>query len=284
MVRTYYSLTKPGIIRGNLLTAAAGFLLAAQGHIDYWLLAALLGGVSLVIASACVCNNYLDRHIDRLMARTKKRALAEGTITNAHAMAYAALLGLAGFLVLIAYTNLLTTAIGLFAFFAYVVLYGVAKRRSTWGTLVGSISGAAPPIAGYTAVTNRLDGGATLLFLILVFWQMPHFYAIAIYRFKDYRAAGLPVLPVQKGIPITKLHMLLYTFGFAIAAPLLSVYGYAGYPYRVTSILLGAAWLGLCARGFRTDADMRWARTMFFFSLLVITILCIAIGVDAALH
>lgn len=191
-------MTKPGIVYGNTLTATAGFLLGAKGAIDYWLLLATLAGIAFIIGSACVFNNYIDRDIDAKMVRTKKRALAHGLVPAGKAITYASLLGIIGFFILSLSTNFLTVALGTVAFFDYVVLYGISKRRTAYSTIVGSIAGAIPPAAGYTAVTNRLDGGAVLLFIILVFWQMPHFYAIAMYRYDDYKAAGLPVLPVKK--------------------------------------------------------------------------------------
>jgi len=200
VLKAYYRLTKPGIIYGNLLTAAAGFLFASKWHIVPGLFAATLAGTSLVIAAACVYNNYIDRNIDKRMARTKKRALVQGTISGKHALIFATMLGVLGFALLLAYTNTLVTVIGVIAFIDYVVLYGISKRRSVYGTIVGSISGAAPIVAGYVAVTNQFDLGALLLFFILVYWQMPHFYGIAMYRFDDYKAAGIPVLPVQKGM------------------------------------------------------------------------------------
>ncbi len=279
-LKDYYYLTKPGIIRGNALSAVAGFLLAARGHVDVGLLVATIGGLSLVIASACVFNNYIDRGIDSKMARTKQRALARGLISGRSAIIYAALLGTAGGVVLVTYTNGLTALLALFGFVMYVVVYGFWKRRSALGTLVGSVSGAVPPVVGYCAVTNQLDGAALLLFLILVFWQMPHFFAIAMYRVKDYTSAGLPVLPVAKGARATKLQIVAYTIGFAVVSALLSVFGYTGRVYLAVALLLGLAWTGLSLRGFFAVDDSRWARQMFGFSLLVMTVLCLTISVD----
>jgi len=283
MFRLYYSLTKPGIIYGNLLTAAGGFLLASTGRINYWLFLATLAGVSLVIASACVCNNYIDREIDKKMARTKQRALVNGLISDRSAIIYASCLGVAGVVVLAVYTNLLTVCIGLVAFFFYVVLYGVAKRHSVHGTLVGSIPGAAPVVAGYCAVTDRFDGGAFIVFLILVTWQMAHFYAIAIYRFDDYKAAGLPVMPVKKGLQTTKIQMLLYISIFIIATSALTVFHYTEYAYLIVMLLLGIAWLYLCLQGFKTSDSQRWARNMFLISLVVVLVLSIMLSIGARL-
>ena len=280
MLRDYYYLTKPGIIRGNALSAIAGFLLAAKGLVDGGLFIAMLGGLSLVIASAGVFNNYIDREIDKKMARTKKRALVCGSISGRSALIYGSILGISGEVILAAATNLLATLIALFGFVMYVVVYGVFKRRSTLGTIVGSVSGATPPVIGYCAVTGRVDGAALILFLILVFWQMPHFFAIAMYRLKDYAAASIPVLPVKKGNRTTKIQMLLYTLGFALASVMLTVFGYTGRVYIGVALLLGISWTLLSIQGFRVNDDARWARQTFMFSLFALTLLCLTISVD----
>ncbi len=278
MLRVYYSLTKPGIIYGNLLTVAAGFFLASKWQINLVLFGATLAGIALVIASACVFNNYIDRDIDEKMERTKNRALAAGLVPVRNAILYAVCLGVSGFALLLFFTNLLTAIIGLVAFVDYVILYGISKRRSVHGTLVGSISGAATMVGGYTAVTSRFDAGALILFLIMVFWQMPHFYAIAIYRLKDYQAAGIPVLPVVKGIKTTKIQILVYIIAFIAAAVALTLFGYAGYSYLVAAVLLGFIWLWLSIKGFRTNNDVLWARKLFFFSLVVLLSVSVAIS------
>ena len=280
LIKEYYHLTKPGIIRGNLISTIAGFLLASKGQISVGLFVATLLGISLVIASACVFNNYIDRDIDHKMARTKKRALVSGAISGRHALIYASILGAGGELMLVIYTNWLTAVIALFGFAMYVVVYGIWKRRSTLGTIVGSVSGATPPVIGYCAVTGRLDSAAVLLFLILVFWQMPHFFAIAMYRLKDYSAAGLPVLPVKKGIQTTKIQMLLYTLGFALFTVMLTALGYTGRVYLGVALAISISWTVLCVQGFRVSDDLRWARQMFFFSLFALTLLCATISVD----
>jgi protoheme IX farnesyltransferase len=280
LFKTYYRLTKPGIIRGNAVPAIAGFFLASRGSVSYALLLQTLIGISLVIASGCVFNNYLDRNIDKKMARTKQRALAQGTVSARSALTYATVLGLIGLAVLAYYTNLLTVGIGIVGLFFYVIVYGIAKRRSVHSTLVGSISGALPPVAGYVAVSDHLNAAAITLFLILVFWQMPHFYAIAIYRLKEYRAAGLPILSVKTGAAVTKRHMLFYTVLFGIAAVLLSFTAHTGPLYFVVSVLLSLLWLLSGFKGLQTADDDRWARKMFGLSLLVLTTLCVCIGLS----
>ena len=243
----------------------------------------MLTGLSLVIASACVFNNYIDREIDAKMARTNQRALVRGAISVRAAIIFGSILGVAGAAILGVFTNLLTLAISLFGFFAYVVLYGIWKRRSAIGTVVGSISGAVPPVVGYVAVTGRLDVAAGILFLIIVLWQMPHFYAIAIYRLSDYTAANIPVLPSKQGIRATKIQMLAYIVAFTVAAASLYLLGYAGVAYLVVTLMLGLVWLALGLSGFAAANDTLWAKQMFKYSLVVITGLCLVISLNTVL-
>jgi heme o synthase len=282
VIKTYYLLTKPGIILGNAITTIAGFALASKGHIDFWLFLATLVGLCFVIASACIFNNYIDRDMDKKMARTKNRALAKGIISGRNAILFAIFLGLSGILVLCKYTNALAVSIALIGFFVYVVLYSTCKYRTTHGTLIGSISGGVPLVVGYCAAGNRFDMGAILLFMIIVLWQMPHFFAIAMYRLNDYAAASIPVLPLKKGMHTTKVHMLLYIIAFMIATALLTAFGYTGYAYLTVAALLGLSWLWLCVKGFKSDNDALWARKMFRRSLVIITVLSVMISLDIA--
>lgn len=283
MPKKYYDLTKPGIIYGNLMTAAAGLLLASHVHIYTRLLLGALSGIALIIASACVFNNYLDRGIDKKMDRTKSRALASGDIPTRNAIIFATLLGFVGFIVLAKTTNPLTVVIGAVGYIDYVILYGYAKRHSSWGTLVGSVSGAMPVVAGYTAVTNRFDSGAVILFLILVCWQMPHFFAIALRRFDDYKRAGLPVLPVKKGFSVTKTRTLLYITSFMVACAMLTVMGYTGYIFLLVMAGLGVTWLRLGIINYRKKDDVAWGKRMFLFSLIIIMSLSVMLPLGALL-
>jgi len=278
--KTYIALTKPGIIRGNIITALAGFLLASDGHVNLSQLCYCLIGISLVIASGCVFNNYIDREIDKKMARTSKRALVSGEISNKNALIFASILGIAGFLIIALRLNLPTLYTGLTGFIFYVVIYSYYKRRSTHGTLIGGVSGATALLAGYVAVTNRFDAASLILFLIMLFWQMPHFYAIAIYSLKDYKAAGVPVHPAVYGIHSTKLSMLVYTGLFVISTVLLAAFGYTGLTYLVIMTLLGAIWLRMAVDGLKTKNDDKWARQMFGFSLLMLLTFSLLIGLN----
>ncbi|HLG90862.1 MAG TPA: protoheme IX farnesyltransferase, partial [Candidatus Saccharimonadales bacterium] len=198
LIRIYFSLTKPERTLTNVITALAGFLFASEFVLGKWLYlwmaVYLIGGLTLIIASANVLNNYADKELDQKMARTRKRALPSGQVSARASIVYAAVLGLLGFWLLL-YTNWLTVGIIAAAYFWYVAVYGYAKRHTVYSTLIGTAPGAASIVAGYTAYTGKLDLAALILFLMMVGWQMVHFYAIAIYRQKDYKAAAVPILP-----------------------------------------------------------------------------------------
>ena len=259
-----------------------GFLLASKGSIDYPLFIATLLGVSLVVASGCVFNNYIDRDIDRIMERTKNRPLVKGLIDPKVSLIYATALGIAGMVLLLVAANALAMLLALIGFIVYVGVYSLyMKRKSVYGTLIGSLSGAAPPVIGYCAVTNEFDAGALILLLIFSLWQMPHSYAIAIFRFKDYKAANIPVLPVIKGISVAKTHIFLYILAFMVATLMLAISGYAGYKYLVVGAAVSLWWLGMAISGFKTENDDRvWARKLFIFSIVAITSLSVMMSVD----
>lgn len=281
MIKQYLQVTKPGIIFGNLISVVGGFLLASKGNIDYPLFLATLVGVSLVVASGCVFNNYIDRDIDKKMERTKNRVLVKGLIQPKISLVYATLLGIAGGALLYFAANALSMWLALAGFIIYVGVYSLyMKRNSVYGTLIGSLSGAAPPVIGYCAVSNEFDAGALILLLIFSLWQMPHSYAIAIFRFKDYQAANIPVLPVVKGISVAKNHITLYILAFMVATVMLSLGGYAGYKYLVVAAAVSVWWLGMALRGYKTSNDKVWARKLFVFSIVAITSLSVMMSVD----
>lgn len=288
MLTTYYNLTKPGIVYGNLVNTTSGFLLACvlQETFSTTRMLGVLGGTALVIACGCVINNYIDRGIDQHMQRTKNRALVRGDVSGRSALIFAAVLGALGFIVLWRWTNILTLSIGVIGLVDYIVAYGYWKRHSPVGTLVGSISGATPPLAGYVAVVGGVDMGAVLVFLLFAAWQMPHFYAIALYRSREYKAAGIPVLPLRKGRHYTKIAMMAYIGLFVVCSILLTVFGYTGYLFAIAMGLLGALWLHKGTRGFKatdTEASDKWARGMFGFSLIVTVALAAMLPLGALL-
>ncbi|TBM32506.1 protoheme IX farnesyltransferase [Hafnia paralvei] len=282
MMKQYLQVTKPGIIFGNLISVIGGFLLASKGSLDVPLFIATMVGVSLVVASGCVFNNYIDRDIDKVMERTKNRVLVKGLIAPKVTLTYATMLGLAGVALLYVAANPLAALLAVIGFIVYVGVYSLyMKRHSVYGTLIGSLSGAAPPVIGYCAVSNEFDAGALILLAIFSLWQMPHSYAIAIFRFKDYQAANIPVLPVVKGISVAKNHITLYIVAFMVATLMLSLGGYAGYKYLVVAAAVSVWWLGMALSGYKKAVDDRvWARKLFVFSIVTITCLSVMMSVD----
>lgn len=259
----------------------AGFFLASSGNFDWSVFVAVTIGSICIVGSGCVINNYIDRNIDKKMNRTTKRALVTGQISVVNALIFASVLVLIGLTSLMVGTNWLTVIVGLVGWIAYVIVYGIAKRKSEHGTLIGTISGAIPPVAGYTAVSNSLDEASFLLFLILVFWQMPHFYAIALFRLKDYKAANIPVLPAVKGVETTKKQMLVYLLLFTFTASALTPLHLASRVYLVVMLTTSAYWLLTWFKGATNKDYEKWAKRHFSASLYVLMIWSIMIVVDS---
>lgn len=280
----YLQVIKPGLVIGNLISVAGGFFLAARGDVDPMLLLATAVGTSLVVASGCVFNNRIDRSIDRRMARTRHRALARGDMSATVAVTYATGLGIGGLVLLWAFTNPLCVAIVAAGFIVYVVAYSLwLKRTSVYSTLVGSLAGAAPPLVGYCAVTHRFDLGAVILLAIFSLWQIPHSYAIAVFRLKDYASAAIPVLPVVRGIPTAKRHIVAHVLAFQMATLMLTFAGYTGYGFLAAATAIGLTWLGLAWSGGRIADDQRWAKWLFIFSVVSITALSVMMAIDVTL-
>jgi protoheme IX farnesyltransferase len=280
-IKNYLLVAKPGIIFGNLISAAAGFFLASKGQLDGVSLPATLIGISLVVASGCVFNNCVDRKIDRKMMRTKNRALAQGLISLKSGLAYAAILGLSGLALLWMATNPLAVAIVLAGLVIYVGVYSLyLKRTSVYAALIGSLAGAAPPLAGYCAVTGRFDLGAVILLSIFSLWQMPHCYAIAVFRLDDYTAAAIPILPVKQGTAAAQKHMVGYILAFMAATLMLTFGGYTGYRTSAVATGLGLSWLYLAWWGYKAKEERLWARKLFIFSILTIFILSFMMSID----
>jgi len=301
----FFSILKPGILFGNIVTVCGGFFLGAthsalhnSNHTSFFslflLLIITLISMSLIVGSGCVFNNIIDRDIDKLMDRTCNRVLVQGLISPKIAFIYAVFVGLAGFLLAYLEINLWAFYIAALGWIFYVIVYSLfLKRKSTAGTLWGSISGAVPPVVGYCAAVNYFDWGALSLFIILFLWQMPHFYAISIYRLKDFTAAKIPVLPAIHTMLYTKITMLIYIISYALATLVPFFLGYAGYIYLIGSSVLGVIWMIYSVQGFKIkfqdpnnptpeeiSKNNRWAKKVFLFSILDITLLCILMGIN----
>ncbi len=285
-VKAYYSLTKPGVLYGNVITGVAGFLLGAGVFrvFNIGLFFSTIGGMTLIIASACVLNNVLDQDIDKLMERTRSRAVAHGDIPARTATLFSVVLGVLGLVILVLWANWYVVGVGVFGYVTYVWLYGaLSKRRSIHGTLVGSISGAMPILSGYVAVADRFDGAAILVFLALFFWQFPEFYSIAIYRRKEYAAAKVPVMSVIKGVQNTTVQIFVYTVLYVVSTLLLTLLGYTGWIYFGAMLVLGLYWIWVASKGLKTSDSDVWARRNFHFSLVVLLAFSGAISVGALL-
>lgn len=279
--RDFVQVAKPGILFSNLITTFGGFWIASRWDIQWLLMVWTLVGTMLVMASGCVLNNYLDRDMDVKMARTRNRALPTGAMTPNMVLSYGIVLGIAGLSMLGILVNTLSALLGLLGLFVYVWVYTAwLKRTSVWSTTIGAISGAVPPVIGYTAVANQLDAGALILFLILFLWQPPHFWALGIRRLEDYKAAGYPLLPVVKGVHPTKISMMRYVVPLVPVSILLYTYNYVGVFYLIASTLLGLAWVFMCARGFAAKDEIKWSKGVFLFSINYLTLLFIIMVID----
>jgi len=283
VMKNYILAAKPGIILGNLISAAGGFFLASRGRVDIVVLVPTIIGISFVVASGGVFNNCVDRNIDQKMNRTRNRVLAKGLISPKAAVFYASSLCITGMAILWAATNMVCVAIVLTGFAIYVGVYSLyLKRNSVHGTLIGSLAGAAPPLAGYCAVSHRLDLGALILLSIFSLWQMPHSYAIAIFRFDDYAAAAIPILPVSQGMPAAKRHIVGYILAFTAATLMLTFFGYTGYSYLAVAAVSGLSWLYMAWSGYKAPDERLWAKRLFLFSILTIFALSVMMSIDSS--
>ncbi|WP_208121116.1 heme o synthase [Spirabiliibacterium pneumoniae] len=283
MTTSWVQVTKPGIVSGNAIAVLGGYFLAARDEFHLLTLLSALLGTMLVIASGCVANNIIDRDIDGTMSRTRNRVLVTGHMAVKTALIYSIALLSAGVLVL-SYCGDLAVKSALFGYGVYVGLYSLYfKRHSIWGTLIGSFSGAIPPVIGYAAVTNQADAAYWILFAMFSIWQLPHAYAIAIFRDKDYLKANIPVLPLRVSFTTTRVHMIVTIAAFATIASLLTLLGYTGWIYLTALLLLSGMWLQVALQNVPDRAAERgkWARKIFGYSVAIITVLsfCMAIHI-----
>ena len=277
--KDFLALIKVGIVNSNIITAFTGIWLAIQfsegvGFLDSLdIILYTLVGSALIMAGSCSFNNYYDRDIDPLMERTKNRPTVTGKASPSKVLILSFGLIAAG-LVLLALTNMTTMLIGAFGVFAYVVLYTmIFKRRFVSNTIIGSISGAVPPLIGWAAIDPNLDMMAWVLFAIMFLWQPPHFYALAMRRVEEYRAAGVPMLPVVKGFKAAKRSIMLWIIALMFVPFFLTS---LGTPLVVLAALLSTGWLILGIAGYKKKDDIKWATSMFVYSLNYMTILFVA--------
>lgn len=192
MIKAYYNLTKPRLALMNVMVAMAAYVFASPRVFDWISFGAMAAGLALVVASACVFNNVADRRLDTRMERTKHRATATGAVSPLQGVVYACAL-LVGGIALLMQVHPLALGAALLGFFVYVFLYTPLKTKSRYALYVGAVAGATPTLVGYAAAAHVLDVFAYALFAILFLWQIPHFLAIARYRFAEYTAGGVPL-------------------------------------------------------------------------------------------
>lgn len=282
-LKKYVLAAKPWITLSNLLSSAGGFLLASRGRVDIPALLSTTLSISFVVASGCVFNNYLDRDLDQIMVRTRNRPLAEGAISPRAALFYASSLGIAGMSLLLALANGLTAVVVLAGFTTYVGLYSLyLKRKTIHAALLGSLAGSAPPLAGYCAVTNHFDLGAILLVTIFSLWQMPHCYAISIYRREDYAAAAIPTLPEKYGVIAARRHIIGHILSLMAATLMLTLSGYTGYTTLAVATTLNLSWLYTAWRDYGQSEDRVWAKKLYVISVLSIFVLTAMMSIDSA--
>ena len=277
--RDFLALIKIGIVNSNMITVFTGLFLAMQlsglsflQNLDLLILA--MGGSGLIIAGSAALNNLIDRDIDPIMSRTKLRPTVTGRFKASSVWALAFTFIVVGEILLFS-ASVAAGLWGLAGIFSYVVLYSMwSKRKHVSNTVVGSISGAIPPLIGWAAVEPTLGMGAWALFLIMFIWQPPHFYALAMRRTDEYRAANIPMLPVVKGFARTKKSMFVWVL---LLFPLPFLLTELGMAFVLLASALNLGWLYLSIKGFKAKDDLKWATGMFVYSLNYMTILFVSI-------
>jgi len=266
---------------GNLMVGAGAFCFGAQdAAFDWKKLLAFCAGMALVVAGSCVLNNYYDRDIDRRMKRTATRPSATGVLPMSLALPYALFLAIVGFWLLVVFVNWQTAVIGFVGALTYAGVYSYAKRHTHHATLIGTLPGATPPLAGYVAATGRFDLAAWLLFGLLVAWQMPHFYAISLFRREEYARAGVPVLPVARSVERTMTEMRIYGLLFVLSAILFAAFSGASWAVGFSLYAIAGWWLSRLMQRSDESETTVWARRVFKASLLILPLLSVLLTLD----
>ncbi|MDJ0792885.1 MAG: heme o synthase [Woeseiaceae bacterium] len=279
--RDYYELTKPRVVMLIVFTAVVGMFVSVPG----WpgLMPIVFGtlGIGLASSSAAVYNHVLDARIDIQMMRTRGRPLPQGKLTEKSALTFATILCIISMLVLGLLVNPLTAVLTFFSLIGYAVIYTVWLKRATpQNIVIGGAAGAAPPVLGWTAVTNEIEAGALLMFLIVFVWTPPHFWALAIARKEEYAKVDIPMLPVTHGEAFTRLNILLYTILLVLVTILPYLIGMTGIIYLATTIVLDAFFLYYAIRLYRVPEDMELPMKTFKYSINYLGILFAALLVD----
>lgn len=279
--KAYLELTKPRIIELLLTTTVPAMVVAAGGWPDTWLVLATLVGGTLSSGGANAMNQVIDRDIDRVMGRTRRRPLPTGRVSERAAVGFGVLLGAAGFAWLWATVNLLVALLSTSALLFYVLVYSIAlKRTTTQNIVIGGAAGSVPTLVGWAAVTGTLALPAWVMFAIVFFWTPPHFWALAIRYRDDYAAAGVPMLPVVVGVERALDHILAYSVVLVGVSLLLFATGAVGWIYLATAAELGA-WLVYGTWRLRRDPGE--AMRFFGYSNVYLAVLFLAIAIDPLL-
>lgn len=282
VVGDYVRLTKPRVISLLLVTTAGAMFVAAGGVPGGWLLLWTMVGGYLAAGGANAINHYVDRDIDGHMARTTQRPVVAGRVPPGRALAFGIACGTLSALVLGFAANWLTAGLGLVGLALYVGVYTLwLKRTSVHNIVIGGSAGAVPPLVGWAAVTGELGLSAWLLFAIVFYWTPPHFWALALLLQRDYAAAGVPMLPVVRGVDETKRQVLLWTYVMVGVSLLPVVSGAAGALYLASALVLGGVFIALSLLLDR-HPGIGWARATFHYSLLYLALIFLALVLDAA--
>ena len=239
-IQNYWGLCKPKVVLMLLITATVGMQLASANFIDIKLLLIANLGIGLAASSAAVINHLVDVNIDALMVRTQGRPIVSGKVSNINALFFALSLATTSMILLTFYVNTLTAVLTLFGIVGYAGVYTMyLKHRTSQNIVIGGLSGALPPLLGWTSVTNQIDTGGLVLLLIIFIWTPAHFWPLAIDRIEDYKKAKVPMLPVTHGIPHTKNCIIIYTLVLLPVSLLPYFINMSGNIYLVSAILLG---------------------------------------------
>jgi heme o synthase len=277
--KSMVSLGKPRIT-GMVVITFLGGLWLAPGDIAHWRTIMTLIGTALLVAASNTLNMYLERDADALMERTRDRPLPRAVVSPEAALAFGTGLTCVGIVLVFLGSNLLTGLLGLLAVGGYVAIYTPLKRTSAAALFVGAVPGALPPLMGWTTVTGHLDAPGLALFAVLFLWQIPHFLAIATYRGADYARAGFKVLPLAVSVRATRATIVAFSIVLVAVTIVLEPLHVAGPRYALCATLLGAVFIGWAAAGFRRAAENRWARSLFVYSIVYLTLLFVALAAD----
>jgi len=280
VVLDYISLAKPRIIPLLLITALGGMMMAERGWPSTGLVLLTLLGGALAAAGAGAINCWIDRDLDREMMRTRRRPLPDGRIAPSHALIFGIGLGLAAFLVLAFWVNVLAATLAISGLLFYVFVYTLwLKRWTVQNIVIGGAAGAVPPMVGWAAVTHRLDLTALYLFAIIFLWTPPHFWALALRLKGDYARAQLPMLPVVRGESAARRQILFYTLLLVAVTLAVVLTGALGFLYLAGAAVLGGLFIALAVANLRARRQ-RWSRLLFDYSIAYLGLLFVVMVAD----